>query len=122
MEEVHGRIINRHGKETILASLKGYITECDVDIIRQLKAEIDMAEQHKQECMDKMQEICEKEYSEALRNLQTIPGVKMRAATSLIAEIGTDMTHFETANHLASWCGLKPRNDQSNKSSKRKVS
>ena len=118
VEEVHGRIINRHGKETILASLKGYITECDVDIMRQLKAEIDMAEQHKQECMDKMQEICEKEYSEALRNLQTIPGVKMRAATSLIAEIGTDMTHFETANHLASWCGLKPRNDQSNKAIK----
>ena len=118
VEEVHGRIINRHGKETILASLKGYITECDVDIMRQLKAEIDMAEQHKQECMDKMQEICEKEYSEALRNLQTIPGVKMRAATSLIAEIGTDMTHFETANHLASWCGLKPRNDQSNKTIK----
>lgn len=118
VEEVHGRIINRHGKETILASLKGYITECDVDIMRQLKAEIDMAEQHKQECMDKMQEICENEYSEALRNLQTIPGVKMRAATSLIAEIGTDMTHFETANHLASWCGLKPRNDQSNKTIK----
>ena len=42
----------------------------------------------------------------------------MRAAISLIAEIGTDMTHFETANHLASWCGLKPRNDQSNKTIK----
>ena len=118
VEEVHGRIINRHGKETILASLKGCITECDIDIMRQIKAEIDMAEQHKQECMDKMQGICEKEYSLALRNLQTMPGVKMRAAISLIAEIGTDMTHFETANHLASWCGLKPRNDQSNKTIK----
>ena len=118
VEEVHGRIINRHGKETILASLKGCITECDIDIMRQIKAEIAMAEQHKQECMDKMQGICEKEYSLALRNLQTMPGVKMRAAISLIAEIGTDMTHFETANHLASWCGLKPRNDQSNKTIK----
>ena len=39
----------------------------------------------------------------------------MRAATSLIAEIGTDMSHFETANHLSSWAGLRPRNDQSNK-------
>ena len=118
VEEVHGRIINRHGRETIIASLTGCITECDIDIMRQLKAEIDMAELHKQECMDKMQEICEKEYSDALHNLQTIPGVKMRAATSLIAEIGTDMTHFETAGHLASWAGLKPRNDQSNKTVK----
>ena len=68
--------------------------------------------------MEKMQDICEKEYSEQLSNLQTIPGVKMRAATSLIAEIGTDMSHFETANHLSSWAGLRPRNDQSNKTIK----
>ena len=115
VKEVHGRIINRHGKETIIASLQGCVTEADIDIMAQLKAEIDMAEMHKQGCLDKMQEICEKEYSEQLRNLQTIPGVKMRAATSLIAEIGTDMSHFETANHLSSWAGLRPRNDQSNK-------
>ncbi|MGM9706409.1 MAG: transposase [Prevotella sp.] len=36
----------------------------------------------------------------------------------LIAEIGTDMSHFGTANHLSSWAGLKPRNDQSNKTIK----
>ena len=118
VKEVHGRIINRHGKETIIASLKGSITEVDIDIMAQLKAEIDLAELHKQKCLKKMQEICEKEYSEQLKNLQTIPGVKMRAATSLIAEIGTDMSHFETANHLSSWAGLRPRNDQSNKNIK----
>ena len=118
VKEVHGRIINSHGRDTILASLTGCITSCDIDIMSQLKAEIEMAERHKQECIDKMCEICEKEYHEAYHNLQTIPGVKMRAATSLIAEIGTDMSHFETANHLASWSGLKPRNDQSNKTIK----
>lgn len=118
VKEVHGRIINRHGKETIIASLKGSITEVDIDIMAQLKAEIDLAELHKRKCLKKMQEICEKEYSEQLKNLQTIPGVKMRAATSLIAEIGTDMSHFETANHLSSWAGLRPRNDQSNKTIK----
>ena len=46
---------------------------------------------------------------------ELIPGIKECAATSLIAEIGTDMNKFETANHLASWSGLKPRNDESNK-------
>ena len=50
-----------------------------------------------------------------MRRLQTIPGIKERAATSLIAEIGTDMDKFPTANHLASWSGLKPRNDESNR-------
>ena len=115
VKEVHGRIINRHGKETIIASLKGCITEVDIDIMTQLKAEIDLAELHKQKCLEKKQDICEREYSEQLSNLQTIPVVKMKAATSLIAEIGTDMSHFETANHLSSWAGLRPRNDQSNK-------
>ena len=115
VEEIHGRIINRHGRKTIIAALTGVITQADSDMMRQIREEIDIAEKHKQECIDKMQEICEREYTDQLRNLQTIPGVKLRAATSLIAEIGTDMSKFETANHLASWSGLKPRNDESNK-------
>ena len=115
VEEIHGRIINRHGRKTIIAALTGVITQADSDMMRQIREEIDIAEKHKQECIDKMQEICEREYTDQLRNLQTIPGVKLRAATSLIAEIGTEMSKFETANHLASWSGLKPRNDESNK-------
>lgn len=115
VNEIHGRIINSHGRKTIIAALTGVITQADSDMMRQIREEIDVAEKHKQECMDKMQEICEQEYTDQLRNLQTIPGVKLRAATSLIAEIGTDMSTFETANHLASWSGLKPRNDESNK-------
>ena len=115
VEEIHGRIINSHGRKTIIAALTGVITQADSDMMRQIREEIDVAEKHKQECMDKMQEICEQEYTDQLRNLQTIPGVKLRTATSLIAEIGTDMSIFETANHLASWSGLKPRNDESNK-------
>ena len=74
-----------------------------------------MAEAHKEKCQARMLEICEREFPEELRRLQTIPGIKERTATSLIAEIGTDMNKFETANHLASWSGLKPRNDESNK-------
>ena len=115
VEEIHGRIINSHGRKTIIAALTGVITQADSDMMRQIREEIDVAEKHNQECIDKMQEICEQEYTDQLRNLQTIPGVKLRAATSLIAEIGTDMSIFETANHLASWSGLKPRNDESNK-------
>ena len=83
--------------------------------VEQLRDELDMAEAHKEKCQARMLEICEREFPEELKRLQTIPGIKERAATSLIAEIGTDMNKFETANHLASWSGLKPRNDESNK-------
>ena len=115
IEEIHGRIIKHHGRETILASLTGVISQAETDVLRQLREELDMAEKHKQECLEKMLEICQEKYPDELRRLQTIPGVKERTATSLIAEIGTDMSKFETANHLAAWSGLRPRNDESNK-------
>ncbi len=115
IKEIHCRIVNRHGRETILAALAGVVSEAEKDTMRQLRDELDLAEKHKQECMDKMLHICKTNYPEELRRLMTIPGIGERAATSLIAEIGVDMTKFQTAAHLASWSGLKPRNDESNK-------
>ena len=112
---IHGRIINHHGIDAITASLKGVVSLAEIDMISQLRDELDMAEAHKEKCQARMLEICEREFPEELKRLQTIPGIKERSATSLIAEIGTDMNKFETANHLASWSGLKPRNDESNK-------
>lgn len=115
IEEIHGRIIKHHGRETILASLTGIISQAEIDVLRQLREELALAEEHKRECLERMLEICQEKYPDELRRLQTIPGVKERTATSLIAEIGTDMSKFETANHLSAWSGLRPRNDESNK-------
>ena len=115
IEEIHGRIIKHHGRETILASLTGVVSQAEMDVLRQLREELDLAEEHKQECLERMLEICQEKYPDELRRLQTIPGVSERTATSLIAEIGTDMSKFETANHLAAWSGLRPRNDESNR-------
>ena len=115
IEVIHGRIIKHHGRETILASLTGVVSQAEIDVLRQLREELDLAEEHKQECLERMLEICQEKYPDELRRLQTIPGVKERTATSLIAEIGTDMSKFETANHLTAWSGLRPRNDESNR-------
>jgi transposase len=45
--------------------------------------------------------------------LDTIPGVARRTAEMLVAEIGTDMTRFPSADHLASWAGVAPGNHES---------
>jgi transposase len=45
--------------------------------------------------------------------LQTLPGVGQRTAEVIVAEIGTDMTRFPSAGHLASWVGLCPGNQES---------
>lgn len=50
---------------------------------------------------------------EAVELLDTIPGVDEVAAGAIIAEIGTDMSKFPSAGHLASWAGVSPGNNES---------
>jgi transposase len=52
-------------------------------------------------------------YEELLVRLETIPGVKRRLAEVILAEIGTDMRRFPSAQHLASWAGMCPGNHES---------
>jgi len=52
-------------------------------------------------------------YSEQIGWLVQIPGVDWVSAASIIAEIGTDMTAFKSAAHLASWAGLCPGSHKS---------
>jgi transposase len=46
-------------------------------------------------------------------HLDTIPGVNRRTAEALVAEIGTEMDRFPTADHLASWAGMAPGHNES---------
>jgi transposase len=48
-----------------------------------------------------------------LKRLRSIPGIEVRTAENLIAEIGADMGQFPTAGHLASWAGICPGNQES---------
>lgn len=50
-------------------------------------------------------------FAHARDQLDTIPGVARRAAECLIGEIGTDMSRFPTAGHLASWACMCPGNN-----------
>ena len=113
LKVVHCRVVKKAGKDVILASLCGVLSDTDIDIIRQLREEVELAQRHKDECQSKMDAICQKHFPEQLKNLQTIPGIKGRSATAIIAEVGSDVSSFQDAAHLVSWCGLKPRNEES---------
>ena len=111
--KLHGRTINRHGKETLIKALTGVVNETDMDIIRQLNEEVEMLQRHKDEAQQKMTALCQEWFPKELENIRTIPGVSERSATSIIAEAGTDMSHFQTPKKLVAWVGLRPRNEES---------
>jgi transposase len=52
-------------------------------------------------------------FAGARDRLATIPGVDQRVAEAIIGEIGTDMSRFPTAEHLASWAGMCPGQHES---------
>lgn len=45
--------------------------------------------------------------------LSTIPGIKKDSAIRIIAEIGVDMSVFDSSKKLCSWAGLTPQNKES---------
>jgi transposase len=58
---------------------------------------------------------------ELVARLDSIPGVDKKTAQVIIAELGTDMSRFQSAGHAASWTGLVPGKNESagrNRSSK----
>ena len=52
-------------------------------------------------------------FASAVELLRSIPGVETRVAQVIVAEVGTDMSVFATARHLASWAGQCPGNHES---------
>jgi transposase len=52
-------------------------------------------------------------FDAAITILDSIPGIGRWSAEVIVAEIGTDMSRFPTAGHLASWAGMCPGHDES---------
>jgi transposase len=52
-------------------------------------------------------------FESTIERLDVIPGVGRRTAEIVLSEIGTDMSRFPTAGHLASWAGMCPGHQES---------
>lgn len=52
-------------------------------------------------------------YRKAIHVLQEIPGIGALNATSIVSELGSDMSVFRSERHLAAWAGVCPGNNES---------
>lgn len=52
-------------------------------------------------------------YKRQLELLLTIPGIRDISAITILSEIGSDMSVFQSAEHLCSWAGLTPQCNES---------
>jgi transposase len=48
-----------------------------------------------------------------LERLQTVPGIGQRTAEVILAEVGSDVSHFPSPAHLGAWAGLAPGQNES---------
>ncbi|HET9177340.1 MAG TPA: IS110 family transposase [Terriglobia bacterium] len=52
-------------------------------------------------------------FADEIERLDQVPGVDRRVAQVIMAEAGVDMSRFPTHQHLASWAGMCPGNEES---------
>lgn len=118
-EDVKELVKLRHGKmqssvEELAASLKGNLTKHHRFMLQTVKASIESKQEiisKIDEQIDKQLTSCELELDAEL--LTTIPGVGKEGAAYILAEIGNNMDQFPNEQHLASWAGMSPGNNES---------
>jgi transposase len=93
-------------------ALRGLVSDHHRFLLQMLLRQVDQLEGLIAEYTGRIEEAM-LPFAEAAGRLESIPGLGSRAAEVIVAEIGTDMTAFPTAGHLASWAGLCPGNNES---------
>lgn len=106
----HGRLKSK--EEELKKALKGLMGSHQRLILASMLRHIDYLTSEIKRLDDEIGERM-RPFDEPLKRLDDIPGVGMRSAQTILAEIGTDMSVFPTASHLASWAGVCPGNNES---------
>jgi transposase len=99
-------------REQIILAMEGVLSPVQKKLLKAILSHIDDMTQRIRD-LDDIIDVEMKRYEDNIKALDEIPGIGKRSAEIIIAEIGTDMSRFPTAAHLASWSGLCPGNNES---------
>ena len=106
VEALRGRVTDYHR-----FMLQLYLEQHDA--LAAAVAKIDQAVEALIARMDEEVEAGQATFLSLIILLCSIPGVGILAATTILAEIGTDMSRFPTAGHLLAWAGMCPGQNES---------
>ena len=109
-ELAQGRL--RQKREQLTKALTGRMKNHHRFVLTELLCQIDSLDETIERFNAQIAERC-RPFEQAIAWLDSIPGVARQAAEMIIAEIGTDMSRFPSADHLASWAGVVPGNYES---------
>lgn len=115
-EERISKLLERNAKKKVkevLQSLVGSHIESDQRLKMNIASQhMDQIDSHVRRLETEMAIRCIP-YETLINLLLDIPGISYLSAMTIIAEIGTDMSVFETSKQLSCWAGLAPANNES---------
>jgi transposase len=97
--------------EALQDSLRGQVQEHHRFMLETLLDQVDFLEQQITR-LDSRIEAQMGPFEAAIPRLDPRDGIDRRGAQNLLAELGPDMTQFPSADHLSSWAGMSPGNDE----------
>jgi transposase len=107
-ELAKGRL--RAKRDDLIKALEGRVKPHHRFVLTELLCQIDNLDDAIDRFDQQIQEYC-RPFEEAVQHLDTIPGVAREAAEIIVAEIGTDMSHFPSADHLSAWADASREQD-----------
>lgn len=102
----------REKRSDLIKALTGRVKDHHRFILTELLCQIDNLEEAITRFDEQIKTHCAP-FEDAVILLDTIPGVARTTAEVIVAEIGTDMSRFPSADHLAAWAGVAPGNNES---------
>jgi transposase len=105
-----GRLESKH--EELVAALRGRMTDHQREMLQMQLAHVKFLDEQIARLDAKVAERLAP-FEPEIERLDGIPGVSQRTAEVILAEVGTDMAQYPSADHLISWAGMCPGNNQS---------
>ncbi len=109
-ELAKGRL--REKRQQLDKALEGRVKPHHRFVLSELLCQVDNLDESIARFDAEIEKYC-RPLEEAVELLDAIPGVARRVAEVIVSEIGSDMSRFPTAAHLAAWAGVAPGNNES---------